>query len=250
VKETPVGLPELYELTGRQLLFLTLSITAAFLLLAWFGYRIGMQLDLRQWWIPFAFVGGVAAADFGSGLVHWGADTWGRYDYPVIGPRLLVPFRVHHMNPDDFLRRRFVDANGDVAFVAIPVLLALQAVPLDSAWGAPLAVFGFAFCAIGSMTNQIHQWSHMPLPPRPIRILQSCRLLLGRAEHAAHHQRPYDHHYCITTGWGNRPLEAIEFFRRLESAITRLTGVTPRHDDRRYEVKFGMRAREGEARRG
>ena len=65
----------------------------------------------------------MAAADFGSGLVHWAADTWGRDDLPVIGRRLLVPFRVHHVNPDDFLRRRFVDTNGDVAFLAVPVLL-------------------------------------------------------------------------------------------------------------------------------
>jgi hypothetical protein len=63
--------------------------------------------------------------------------------------------------------------------------------------------------------------------------------LLGRAEHAAHHECPHDVHYCITTAWCNRPLEAIRFFRRLEIAVTRLTGVTPRHDDRRYEARYG-----------
>jgi plasmanylethanolamine desaturase len=242
-------LPSHYELGRWQLLFSVLSIAAAFLLLGWFGYRIATHVDLWQWWIPLAFLGGVAAADFGSGLVHWGADTWGRDDCPVIGHRLLVPFRVHHINPDDFLRRRFVDTNGDVAFLAIPVLVVLNSVRLDSAWGAPIAVAGFAFCGIGSMTNQIHQWSHMPLPPRPIRILQSAGLLLGGAEHAAHHERPYDCHYCITTGWCNRPLEAIGFFRRLERVITFLTGVAPRHDDRRYEASFGISAQTAEAHR-
>ena len=178
--------------------------------------------------MPLAFVGGIAAADFGSGLVHWGADTWGRDDLPVIGHRLLVPFRIHHMNPDDFLRRRFIDTNGDVAFLTIPVLLGLLAVPLETAWGRPVAVFGFAFCGIGMITNQIHQWAHMPSPPRPIRMLQDCGVLLGRTEHAAHHDRPYDARYCISTGWCNRPLEAIGFFRRLEVAITGLTGARPR----------------------
>ena len=36
-----------------------------------------------------------------------------------IGPRLLVPFRVHHVNPEDFLRRRFVDTNGEVAAITL-----------------------------------------------------------------------------------------------------------------------------------
>jgi ubiquitin-conjugating enzyme E2 variant len=181
----------------------------------------------------------MAAADFGSGLVHWGAYTWGRDDLPVIGHRLLVPFRVHHVNPDDFLRRWFIDTNGDVALLAVPVLLGLLVVPLETTWGGPLAVFGFAFAGIGMLTNQIHQWAHLPSPPRPIRALQDARMILGRAEHAAHHERPYDVHYCITTGWCNRPLEAIGFFRRLESGITRLTGAEPRQDDRRYEVRYG-----------
>ena len=80
----------------------------------------------------------MTAADFASGVIHWGADTWGRDDYPVIGRRLLVPFRVHHVNPDDLLRRRFVDANGDAAFLVIPVLIALGMLPLDHSWSVAL----------------------------------------------------------------------------------------------------------------
>lgn len=244
------GLPAHYEAPRSQLLFSGLSIAVAVMVLGAFGVRIAMQLDLWQWWVPLAFAGGMAAADFGSGLIHWGADTWGRDDLPVIGHRLLVPFRVHHINPDDFLRRRFVDTNGDVAFLAVPVLLGLLAVPLETVWGGPVAVFGLALCGIGMMTNQIHQWAHMPSPPPPIRLLQDCGLVLGRPEHAAHHERPYDVHYCITTGWCNRPLEAIGFFRRLEGGITRLTGARPRHDDRRYEERYGLAAPPAEARDG
>ena len=230
--------PRLYELTRAQLVFSGLSIAAAAFLLGALGVRIGVRVDLWQWWVPLAFLVGVAAADFLSGLVHWGADTWGRDDLPVIGHRLLVPFRVHHINPDDFIRRRFLDTNGDVAFIAAIVLGGVVAIPIEPQWGGPVGVFGFAFCGVGMMTNQIHQWAHLPSPPRLVRALQACGMLLGRVEHAAHHERPYDVRYCITTGWCNRPLEAIAFFRRLEAAIAWLTGLQPRQDDRRYEHRY------------
>ena len=186
-----------------------------------------------------ALLSGVAAADFASGLVHWGADTWGRDDLPLIGRSFLVPFRVHHVNPDDLLRRRFLETNGDLAVLAVAALAGLLAIPVETAWGGPAAVFGGAFVGFGMITNQIHQWAHMPSPPAPIRVLQDCGLILGRAEHARHHERPYHAHYCITTGWCNRTLEQIGFFRRLERAITRLMGAEPRQDDERYERAVG-----------
>ena len=231
--------PVHYETSLAQFVFSAASIAAAFAALAALGIRLVAHGDVWAWWTPFALIAGMAAADFGSGLVHWGADTWGRDDLPVIGRRLLVPFRVHHINPDDFLRRSFVDTNGDVAFLTAVVLAALLFLPLEPSWAGPLAVFGFALCGVGMMTNQIHQWAHMPSPPRAVRVLQDARIILGRGEHAAHHDRPYDAHYCITTGWGNRPLEAIGFFRGLERTITRLTGARPRHDDERYEQRYG-----------
>jgi plasmanylethanolamine desaturase len=242
-------LPAHYQLTPGQVLFSATSIAAAFLLLGWLALRIATGIGLVHWWVPPALTAGIAAADFVSGLVHWTADTWGRDDCPGIGPRLLVPFRVHHVNPGDFLRRSFIDTNGEVAFLAIPVLLAFLAVPLEAAWGRAVAVFGLGFCGIGSMTNQIHQWAHMPRVSAPVRALQSCGLFLGATEHAAHHARPYDGHYCITTGWCNGALEKIAFFRRLEWLITSATGVPARQDDRRYDERYGVPANGFEAHR-
>ena len=234
---TAAGEPPVhYEISRAQFVFSVVSIAAGFIGLAALAVRLARHDDVWQWWTPLFLVGGILAADLGSGLVHWGADTWGRDDLPVIGHRLLVPFRVHHVNPDDFLRRTFVDTNGDVAFIAAVALAGLLAIP-----PGPLAVFGLAFCGVGMMTNQIHQWAHMPSPPGPVRLLQDAGLLLGRREHAVHHAHPYAAQYCITTGWCNRPLEAIGFFRALERAITRLTGAQPRHDDGRYEERYGRR---------
>lgn len=65
------------------------------------------RTDLLQWWVPVVLLAGIATADFGSGMIHWTADTWGRDDLPLIGQRFLVPFRVHHVYPDDFHRRSY-----------------------------------------------------------------------------------------------------------------------------------------------
>ncbi len=233
-------LPAIRDATRAQAALWWTSIAAAAIGFAVVTARLGTHADLLQWWSAFVFIAGVATADLASGLVHWGADTWGRDDLPFVGPRLLVPFRVHHINPDDFLRRSFVDTNGDVALLAVPLVAALLFVPLDTSWGVPATLFGLAFSSAGAMTNQIHQWAHMPSPPLPVRLLQDGGLILGRTAHSTHHARPYDAHYCITTGWWNRPLQAIGFFRGLERAITLLTGARPRHDDERYEERYHL----------
>jgi ubiquitin-conjugating enzyme E2 variant len=206
------------------------------LLLVALTLRVAAHVELPPWSVLLAFVSGVAAADFGSGLVHWSADTWGRADLPVIGPRILWPFRVHHTNPDDFLRRRFLDTNGDVAALVTIALVGLLLMPFDSHWQQLLGVAGLGLCAFGGWTNQIHQWAHMPSPPRAVRLCQRLGLLLRPTDHAAHHDGPYHGHYCITTGWCNRPLEAVRFFRRLEDAVTYVTGALPREDERRQNA--------------
>ena len=218
--------------TGRGQLVLSFAwIGCSLLLLTADTVRIIVAVELT-WWVPLAVVAGMLTADFLSGLVHWGADTWGRADLPVIGQRLLLPFRIHHINPDDFLKRSFPDTNGDSAAAVMPVLLVVLWIPLDSVGWQAAAAFCVSLCAFAAMTNQIHQWAHMSSPPYPIRVLQQARLLLPHAAHAAHHSGKYDAHYCITTGWCNRPLEALRFFRRLEAVITRTTGAHPRHDER------------------
>ena len=93
------------------------------------------------------------------------------------------------------------------------------------------------------MTNQIHQWAHMPSPPAAARTLQKAGLLLRPGEHAGHNRGPYDTQYCITTGWCNRPLEALRFFQRLENAVTRLSGLVPRADERSLAARARRRHR-------
>ena len=137
------------------------------------------------------------------------------------------------MNPDDFLRRNFIDTNGDVAFICDLVLLAILAIPLDSRAGLLSYFFLLAFAIAGLPTNQIHQWAHSTRPPFLVSWLQQAGVILSYKQHQRHHQQPYDDFYCIAIGWLNKPLSTIQFFRRLESAITWLTGLKPREEDLR-----------------
>ncbi len=70
---------------------------------------------------------------------------------------------------------------------------------IEQPWGVVVAVFGFAFCGLGSLTNQIHQWAHMPAPPAAVRAMQACGLLLGRAgtcgESRTAQRSPLLHHH-------------------------------------------------------
>ena len=213
-------------------------LAAAAALLAAVASRVVAEGLLLHWWSPVVVVGAAFAADLMSGLVHWTADTWFSETMPVLGRRFLRPFRVHHVNPEDFLRRDPVDCNGDVAMLNLPILLAALVVPVSTAMGAATAVALGTFSLVSLPTNQVHQWAHMPSPPEPVRWLQRRGIILRIEDHARHHQEPYVVNYCIATGWCNRWLTTLGFFPAFERLVTRLTGLKPREDEKAFEGRW------------
>jgi ubiquitin-conjugating enzyme E2 variant len=193
---------------------------------------------LLHWWSPVVAVTAAFAADFVSGLVHWTADTWFSETMPVLGRRFLRPFRVHHVNPDDFLQRDFVDCNGDVAMLTTPVFLVALLTPVTAEVSAAVSLALVSFATAALPTNQVHQWAHMPIPPAPVRWLQRRGLILTGDDHARHHQEPYVANYCIATGWCNRWLSAIDFFPACERLITQVSGVRPRADEQTFQERW------------
>lgn len=181
-----------------------------------------------DWWTPAVLLASILFADFSCGVIHWTADTWGSATMPVVGRRFLRPFRVHHINPDDFLRRRFIDTNGDVALMAIPVLLVVFLVPSNDDLGRILSFFLVGAATSALPTNQVHQWAHMGTPPSWVRWLQRHGLILRPEQHQIHHTSPYATNYCITTGWCNPILTTLNFFPAAERFIAHATGLKPR----------------------
>lgn len=203
-------------------------------LVIWHIVRFAVTDVLWIWWSPIPILLGMIGADFGSGLMHWAADTWASETMPVLGKRFVRPFRVHHVNPDDLLDRDVIDTNGDVAMIEILFLLLALWFPLTKVWGQAAALGLVAFCVCGLPTNQVHQWAHLKNPPRLVRQLQAWGLILSRNAHQKHHAAPYVVNYCIATGWCNPLLTASRFFPRMEALVSRITGLQPRHDDRSF----------------
>ena len=234
------GLPTHDEVGPGQRAFELSSIAAAGSLLVYQVFRLAVMPPGVTRWQAMAVAGGIVSADLASGLVHWIADTWGSETMPLLGRRFVRPFRVHHVNPHDFLRRDFIDTNGDVSALVLPALVSASCVPLDTAVGACMATYLAAFAAAGWLTNQVHQWAHMPYLPRGVRWLQDRGIILGRLAHLQHHWPPYATNYCIATGWLNRPLAAVGFFTKLEWLVTFITGLQPRHEDGALQRQVGQ----------
>ncbi|RZF37521.1 hypothetical protein LSTR_LSTR008559 [Laodelphax striatellus] len=186
---------------------------------------------------------GIVSADFGSGLVHWMADTWGTIDIPIIGKNYLRPFREHHIDPTSITRHDFVETNGDNFMITIPFLGQMtylfitssnQQIQESFSWKCYI----FLLCIFVALTNQIHKWSHTYFGlPKWVVWLQEHHIILPRRHHRYHHVAPHETYYCITTGWLNWPLEAIRFWPCLETIITALTGCLPRDDDLKWAQK-------------
>lgn len=174
---------------------------------------------------------GILAADLLTGFIHWGCDTWGTPEVPLVGRTLIRTFREHHVDPQSITRHDWAEINGEACLGATVVLTGLLiAFPISAATFL-LGWWLTCFIVAAMFTNQLHKWAHMPDPPRFARWLQRCHLILTPKDHRHHHTRPFVHSYCITTGWMNPLLNTIGFWRQLERLLHHRTGAMPREDD-------------------
>ena len=206
------------------------SIAGYALVMAWLLMSIAPRIAENPFLALAAFMVGFIAADFGSGFVHWTADTWGTAEWPIIGKALIRPFREHHVDQKEITRHDFIETNGNNCFISSPPAAIAALLPDGTVWFF-LAAMTFAMCLAIFGTNQFHKWAHMDTPPRYAQVLQRANLILPPEHHAVHHTAPYAKYHCITAGWLNEALFRLRFFQTLEKIIAHLTGLIPREDD-------------------
>ena len=194
-------------------------------------------------YVVSSVIGGILAADFFSGLVHWAADSWGSIELPILGKNFIRPFREHHIDPTAITRHDWIETNGDNFMLAIiPMALSLYKFTTYSIEDInqmySFDAFLFSLSLFVCLTNQIHKWSHTYFGlPKWVIFLQDLHLILPRQHHRVHHISPHETYFCITTGWLNYPLEKIKFWITLENMIEYCTGHQPRTDDLNWAKK-------------
>jgi len=233
---------ELYTTSKRrqEIFCLSLAVTLISInfILFWRCNFYELQKPESLLWSFIALVFGIITADFASGVVHWGADSYLTIETPIVGKALIRPFREHHIDPTAMLNHDFVETNADTFALTIPFLIVsifnfyyeLKG-PENLFWDSWL----LSLCVFVSLTNEFHKLSHTHKNvPYFWKVLQDFRVILPPAHHRIHHVRPHSEYYCITTGWLDPILEGIGFWRFLEYLIFTTTGAKARDDDMKW----------------
>lgn len=154
-------------------------------------------------------------ADLVTGAFHWWEENFGSETWPIVGPWIIRPNRLHHRAPLAFTRHGFIDRNRASIIAALVVGGLLVAAFGPQPWILALAIGG-------ALSNEIHRFAHQPSSAaRWLGVLQAIGIIQSPREHARHHRPPHDSNFCILTDWLNPVLEAIGIWRRLGRAFGR-----------------------------
>ncbi|XP_065191765.1 plasmanylethanolamine desaturase 1-like [Sycon ciliatum] len=208
--------------------------------LCYLGYHWRMANPI---WVLTYMLGGILAADFLSGVVHWLCDSYGSVNMPVFGKAFIRSFREHHVDPTAITRHDVIECNADSCMTMVPVLgfMCYNFALYDDDIIQPryhLFVLLSWLAFFVAFTNQFHKWSHTyGEVPKWVEVLQDYHVILPKKHHKVHHVAPHATYFCITTGWLNHPLEYIGFWTAIEAGIQLTTGYRAREDDLSWASK-------------
>lgn len=193
-------------------------------------------------WMPLCIIAAMTLSDLISGLAHWGLDSYGTPDTLIFGP-FIRSFREHHVDQTAMCKHDFIETNADTTLPLLPLLL-IQWIILHKTntynnhythnlyrGNIGHHVFLLTLFVFITITNETHKWSHQVKQAPLVRKAMNAGLLLSPIAHRKHHKDPFDCSYCITTGWLNPPLDAINFWRIMEHVVFVLTGAVARAND-------------------
>lgn len=148
-------------------------------------------------------------ADLVAGAVHWWEDRYGDPAWPFLGRVVVEPNIRHHREPRAFLAGNYWRRNSSTI---VPAALACAVAAACGQWWLALVA------AFASQANEIHGWAHQRCS-RPVRGLQLLGILHSPEQHAIHHARPFDRHYCTMTDFVNPVLSTIGFWSAVEWVV-------------------------------
>jgi plasmanylethanolamine desaturase len=219
VSQTVVDTEKTSEYTQAHRVYEWSCIAIAVLCaIAFFAGTVRAILDGRVSWSLLSWLAiplGMVFADATSGFVHWGFDTFGNEHTYLLGPLAIRTFREHHRDQKAMTKHDWVETNGHNIGLSIVLIASATWHVWSTGFNGFSAMLMTAAFFI-SVTSQIHKWAHMEHVPAWVRTLQRMGLILPPESHSVHHVAPYTGSYFITTGWLNRPFDALRIFRVLE----------------------------------
>ncbi len=188
--------------TKTKRLFEIISVTMFAVFFSGAVFKIASLLAVRDLLVvALSQVAAMALADFVGGLVHWGCDTWGSLNSPLVGNTFIRSFREHHVDAYSITRHDWIETNGDNCLLTFPFMAyvvlntGLPMIPDETSQAYKVAaVFLVALAFWVALTNQIHKWAHQNESDRPgfVTLLQRTGIILNRKHHNKHHTDPFD----------------------------------------------------------
>mmetsp|Transcript_9526 Transcript_9526/g.14077 ORF Transcript_9526/g.14077 Transcript_9526/m.14077 type:complete len:229 (+) Transcript_9526:36-722(+) len=188
-------------------------------------------------------IGALIITDGISGVAHWAVDSYGKANWPIIG-KTIKAFRDHHIVPTSMTTMSFYENNEENMIIALGIqyiaIIINSWYTKDQKYRNEIQLGITCIAGLIAITNQIHAWCHTTPEKLPILVnyLQQIGIIINGKGHQKHHQsKEKDTYYCITTGWLNKPLETIAFWRTLETIIYHITATQPREEDKQWAFK-------------
>jgi hypothetical protein len=143
---------------------------------------------------------GYVVVDALSGIYHWATDRGFNIHDQI---RL---FQEHH-------RTNTMEGFDWQTFAAgMPLLI------IGGWWHSPVLIAGGIFTALTQVAHYYaHRRSRIPSVHRFVVTLQRMGLMVHPAEHARHHDEPFDRDFCLLSGWNNWWLNRLVSFVESDS---------------------------------
>lgn len=175
-----------------------------------------------------AIASALLIADFLSGMLHWTLDSYGSENTFLLGP-LIENFRYHHENEQFILKRNFAEKNWDSMLFCASILLFMYVTKMFSAERNTLfCLLQLYVLLFSGITNEVHCAAHRTKNNLIIDKLQYYNILISKEKHGYHHENDQTTTYCILTGWNNWWMEKIQWWRKLEFIVEKITFVKAR----------------------
>jgi hypothetical protein len=181
---------------------------------------------------------GYFVADFASGLVHWGMDTW--FSEAVLG-RAVAIAREHHTHPQHILAYGFLEhatlgSAPSAAVIGPAALITAGCGTSPSSYFFMIVWFVTSTCLFFGTT--FHNLGHRHSRSAFIRTAQKLHLVNSPERHWVHHRDGQIIRYCVINGWANYICDRLLVWRALERLIQMLTGAVPRKDDLDWQRRY------------